>query len=138
SVQAEVLGGVAAGLAGRVAAIPYNRVAVVALGYRRSDVPLSLDGFGYLAPQRTRRDLLGVQWCSSLFPDRAPPGCVLLRAMAGGWHRPGIVSWGDARLLDAVRAEVRLAMGITAAPARGHVVGRDRADPQYHLGHRDR
>jgi len=45
-----------------------NRVAVVALGYRRAAVAHALDGFGYLSRQREGRDVLGVQWCSSIFP----------------------------------------------------------------------
>jgi oxygen-dependent protoporphyrinogen oxidase len=122
-------------LAERIGGIPYNRVAVVALGYRRADVPRPLDGFGFLVPQHTRRDLLGVQWCSSLFPDRAPADAVLLRAMSGGWHRPDIVGWDDARLLAAVRAELRGAMDITAEPVFHHIVRWDRAIPQYVLGH---
>src|SRR5262249_13862326 len=85
--QAALLTEVDRDLADQVGRIPYNRVAVIALGYRRNDVPRALDGFGYIAPQRTRRDVLGVQWCSSIFPERAPPGLVLLRAMSGGWHR---------------------------------------------------
>src|SRR5262249_12675923 len=86
--QAVILADLDTDLAERVRGIPYNRVAVVGLGYRRADVPGDLDGFGYIAPQRTRRDVLGVQWCSSIFPQRAPDGAVLLRAMCGGWHRP--------------------------------------------------
>jgi oxygen-dependent protoporphyrinogen oxidase len=136
--QAALLGDQDAELAERIARIAYNRVAVVALGYDRADVPGLLDGFGFIAPQRTRRDLLGVQWCSSIFPDRAPPGRVLLRALCGGWHRPEVVGWDEPRLLDAVRAELRLAMGITAPPRFHHVVRWERAIPQYHLGHRER
>jgi protoporphyrinogen/coproporphyrinogen III oxidase len=136
--QAAILDDLDRELADRVGGIAYNRVAVVALGYRRGDVPGSLDGFGYIAPQRTRRDVLGVQWCSSIFPDRAPSGAVLLRAMAGGWHRPEVVSWDDERLLAAVRDELRLALGVTAAPVFHHVVRWDRAIPQYLLGHRER
>jgi oxygen-dependent protoporphyrinogen oxidase len=136
--QAALLDGVDRELAEEVGAIPYNRVAVVALGYRAADVSRPLDGFGYLTPQRTRRDLLGVQWCSSVFPDRAPPGAVLLRALAGGWHRPEVVDWDDARLLAAARAELRLALGVVADPAFHHVVRWDRAIPQYHLGHLER
>lgn len=125
-------------LALRMEGIPYNRVAVVALGYVRSDVPVDLDGFGFLVPQRTRRDLLGVQWCSSIFPERAPPGQVLLRAMCGGWNRPDVVDWDDARLLQAMHAELRLAMGIDAPPLFHHIVRWDRAIPQYHVGHLER
>jgi oxygen-dependent protoporphyrinogen oxidase len=136
--QAALLAEFDAALAEEVGAIPYNRVVVVALGYRQDDVPRPLDGFGYLAPQRTRRDLLGVQWCSSIFPDRAPPGMVSLRALAGGWNRPEIVDWDDARLLGAVRAELRLALGIVAEPVFHQIVRWDRAIPQYMLGHLER
>lgn len=133
--QAAILADLDAELAERVGGIPYNRVAVVALGYRQADVPFALDGFGFLVPQRDRRDLLGVQWCSSIFPDRAPPGAVLLRAMCGGWSRPEIVGWDDARLLAAVRAELRAAMGVTADSVFQRVVRWEKAIPQYHLGH---
>src|SRR5207248_733689 len=118
--------------------IAYNRVVVVALGYRSAEVPMRLDGFGFIAPQRTRRDLLGAQWCSSIFPERAPSGMVLLRVMCGGWNRPEIVDWDEAQLLQAVRSELRLAMGIEAAPVFHHIVRWDRAIPQYHLGHLER
>jgi oxygen-dependent protoporphyrinogen oxidase len=125
-------------LADQIAAIPYSAVAVVAMGYRQNDVPISLAGFGYIAPQRTRRDLLGIQWCSSILPQRAPDGMVLLRALCGGWHRPEIVGWDDGRLLAAVRAELRHAMGIEAAPVMQHIVRWNHAIPQYHVGHLER
>jgi oxygen-dependent protoporphyrinogen oxidase len=137
-VQSLLLANLDPELAERVGGIPYCGVAVVALGYRREDVPHALDGFGYIVPQRTRRDLLGVQWCSSIFPERAPPGMVLLRVLAGGWHRPEIVSWDEERLRTAIRAELRLALGIAAPPAFVHVVRWQRAIPQYHLGHLER
>ncbi len=136
--QAALLADLDGELARKIEAIPYNRIAVAALGYRRSDVPFPLDGFGFIAPQRTRRDLLGVQWCSSIFPERAPPGLVLLRAMCGGWNRAEVVDWDDAHLLRAVRNEVRLAMGIEAEPVFHHIVRWERAIPQYHLGHLER
>jgi oxygen-dependent protoporphyrinogen oxidase len=127
-----------ADLAEAIDGIPYNRIVVVALGYRVADVPVRLDGFGYLSPQRERRDVLGVQWCSSIFPDRAPPGLVLLRAMCGGWNRPEMIDWDDERLLGAVRAEFRRAMRIEAPPVFHHIIRWRRAIPQYHLGHLDR
>ncbi len=122
-------------LAAEIGAIACNRIAVVGLGYRAADVPHSLDGFGYLSRQRDRRDVLGVQWCSSIFPDRAPPGMVLLHALCGGWNRPDVVDWDDDRLIAAVRAELAQALGVEAPPVFRHVVRWDRAIPQYHLGH---
>jgi oxygen-dependent protoporphyrinogen oxidase len=136
--QASLLKGLDAPLAEHVNEIAYNRVAVVALGYRATDIPMSVDGFGFIAPQRTRRDLLGVQWCSSIYPERAPPELVLLRAMCGGWNRPDVLDWDDARLVGAVRKEIQAAMGIIAQPVFDYLVRWDRAIPQYHLGHLDR
>lgn len=133
--QAAIIRDLDAELAKRMEKITYNHVTVVALGFRQEDIPWRLDGFGFIAPQRTRRDILGVQWCSSIFPQRAPQGMVLLRAMCGGWNRPDIASWDDERLGQAVRAELRLSMGISAAPVFQRIIRWDRAIPQYRLGH---
>jgi len=136
--QAALLADLDAELADAIEAIPYNRIAVVALGYRQQDVPHCLDGFGYLVPRGQECASLGVQWCSSIFPARAPAGMVLLRAMCGGWRHPEIAAWNEERLLDAVRDDLRRSMGIMAAPALHHTIRWERAIPQYHLGHRER
>jgi len=136
--QAAILADVDAALADKIETIAYNRLAVIALGYQKKDVLHSLAGFGYIAPQSTRRDILGVQWCSSIFPGRAPSDAVLLRAMAGGWNRPEIAGWDDARLLECARADLGQALGIQAKPIFHHIIGWNRAIPQYHLGHLER
>lgn len=133
--QAAVVADLDPALADAVHAIPYNRVAVVALGFRRAELPREPDGFGYIVPQRQGGDVLGVQWCSSVFPGRAPEGSVLFRALCGGWNRPEIVNWDDERLAAAVRAEMTTTLGIHAPPVLRHVVRWDKAIPQYHLGH---
>jgi oxygen-dependent protoporphyrinogen oxidase len=136
--QATLLADFDPAVAEQVGGIAYNRVAVVALGYRREQVPHSLDGFGYLSGQRSRRDVLGVQWCSSIFPDRAPSGTVLLRAMCGGWNRGDIVDWPDERLLRAVRDELAVTIGVRTPPLFHQIIRWHRAIPQYFLGHLER
>jgi oxygen-dependent protoporphyrinogen oxidase len=136
--QAAILADLDSELARLVGEIPYNRVAVVALGYRRIDVPVSLDGFGYLTPRGSRTDVLGVQWCSSTYPARAPDGMVLLRAICGGWQRPEVVGLDDSQLVQVVAAELRSSLGINAAPAFHHIIRWDRAIPQYLVGHLER
>ena len=136
--QAAILSDLDAELAELVGTIPYNRVAVVALGFRAGVFPISLDGFGYLTPRGSRHDVLGVQWCSSTFAGRAPEGMVLLRAMCGGWDRPEVVGWDDAQLVQAVTAELRLSLGVSAPPVFHRVVRWDRAIPQYVVGHLER
>ena len=136
--QAEILSELDHPLADEIAGIPYNRVAVVALGYRQADCPRPADGFGYIAPQNTRRDVLGVQWCSSVYPGRAPEGFVLWRALCGGIHRADMVSLNDDDLLRAVHAEMKVAMKVTAEPVFSRIVRWPEAIPQYVLGHLDR
>ena len=133
--QAAILDRLDPKLAEDVGGITYNRVAVVALGYRQSDCPWSPDGFGYIAPQNTRRDVLGVQWCSSIFPDRAPPGFVLWRALCGGVNRADVADWDDDTLAKAVHAEMKLAMGVRGEPVFRRIVRWPRAIPQYNVGH---
>jgi protoporphyrinogen/coproporphyrinogen III oxidase len=136
--QATMVADLDPALAEEMQAIPYNRIAVVAVGFRQQDVPRPFEGFGFIAPQNTRRDVLGVQWCSSIFPDRAPDGMVLWRALCGGWHRGDIVDRADDRLIDSVRNELRISMGVTAAPVFSQVVRWPAAIPQYLIGHLDR
>jgi oxygen-dependent protoporphyrinogen oxidase len=136
--QASLLGDVDASLAGEFAAIPANRVAVVALGFRREQVTGPQDGFGYLAPQREGRAVLGVQWCSSVFADRAPPGCVLWRALVGGVRRGELAERPDDELTRAVLDELRVTVGVTGEPVLTEIVRWPRAIPQYHVGHADR
>jgi protoporphyrinogen/coproporphyrinogen III oxidase len=124
-------------LADDLASIAYNRVAVVALGYRQADAQAP-DGFGYIAPQHTRRDVLGVQWCSSIYPDRAPPGFVLWRALCGGANRPDVFDLDDDTLVRACHREMQLALGVRGEPVFRQVVRWPRAIPQYHVGHLDR
>ena len=135
--QARLLADIDTTLAGELAGIGSNRIAVVALGYRAADAPTP-DGFGYIAPISLKRDAIGVQWCSSIFPDRAPPGFVLWRALCGGELRPELVDLDDATLTRRAHAEMRATMKVTGDPVFTQVVRWPRAIPQYHLGHLDR
>jgi oxygen-dependent protoporphyrinogen oxidase len=125
-------------LSAEIAGIPYSRIAVAAIGFRAADVPRPLDGFGYIAPQSMRRDVLGVQWCSSIFPGRAPPGMILWRALCGGWNRPDAADWDDGLLVAAVRRELETAQGVTAEPVFVKVVRWPHAIPQYLVGHTEK
>jgi oxygen-dependent protoporphyrinogen oxidase len=136
--QARILGDLDSTLAAELDAIRYNRIAVVALGFKQSDCPGNLDGFGYIAPQSLRRDLLGVQWCSSIFPERSPEGTVLWRALCGGVHRQEMVDWDDDQLSKAVFEELKLVQGVRGEPIFRQIVRWPKAIPQYLIGHTDR
>ncbi len=134
-VAAEVLRDVAPEAVAPLASIPYAGIRVVALGFGRSAVPRSLDGFGFLVPPGQGLRILGSLWTSTLFPPQAPEGAVLLRSLAGGMGDPGFLDLDEDAAIDAVRADLRTSLGVTAAPTMAHVVGWRRGIPQYTLGH---
>ena len=70
--------------------IEYVPVAVVSVGYPRSAVGHSLEGFGFLVPRSSGLRILGTVWNSSLFSNRAPEGHVLVTSFVGGALDPQI------------------------------------------------
>ena len=102
--------------------IPHAPVAVVALGYPRDRIAHRLDGFGFLAPHRENRPLLGCIFTSTLFPDTAPDGHVLLTAMVGGRRRPGLLDLNDGGLRSLVHGELAQLLGIRGEPVFQRVV----------------
>lgn len=101
---------------GAVAAIPHAPVAVIALGYPRAGLLHPLDGFGFLAPHREGRQILGCLFSSSLFPERAPAGRVLLTVMVGGRRRPGLVALPDDEIVALAHGEIAALLGAREAP----------------------
>ena len=71
-------------LAELVDGIEYAPLCVVHTGFPRATVSHPLDGNGFLVPRKAGVSVTGCQWMSSLFPDRAPPGKVLLSSNLGG------------------------------------------------------
>ncbi len=118
--------------------IEYAPVAVVSLSYRREDVGHSLDGFGFLAPRSSGLRVLGSVWNSSLFPERAPAGHVLLTSFVGGATNPGAAELSSGDLVALVHREVAPVLRIRAAPVFSHVQIYRRALPQYNIGHGER
>jgi oxygen-dependent protoporphyrinogen oxidase len=132
---ARLLADATAGRSRLFAEIPYAAVAIVSLGYRRSDIAHALDGFGFLAPRGEGLRVLGCLFPSQLFPERAPEGHVALAAFLGGRTDPEIVQQDDARILAAVEDDLRRALGARGAPVLATVRRWPRAIPQYEVGH---
>jgi protoporphyrinogen/coproporphyrinogen III oxidase len=116
-------------------AIPYSPMNVVCFGYEREKIGHDLNGFGYLIPKKEGRGTLGTLWDSSIFPNRAPQGKVLLRSMMGGATNAGAVRLSDAEVTQAVKGDLRTIMGIEADPDFVRIFRHERAIPQYRVGH---
>lgn len=136
--QSRILRSIDHELADEIDAIVYTRAVVVGLGYRTEDLPGPVEGFGYLTPQRLGRPVLGMLWNSSFFPDQAPDGRFLFRAILGGWQRKDVLEWSDEALVAAACDDLKQSLNITAQPELTWIHRWPRAIPQYHLGHLDR
>ncbi|MFI5093174.1 MAG: protoporphyrinogen oxidase [Candidatus Acidiferrales bacterium] len=122
----------------RLNGIEFAPIAVVSLGYPKSAVGHSLDGFGYLIPRSEKLRTLGTVWNSSLFPDRAPEGHALLTSFIGGATDPGAVSLPTEDIADLVHRELVPILSVRQQPVFANVQLYERALPQYNLGHLDR
>jgi oxygen-dependent protoporphyrinogen oxidase len=115
--------------------IYYPAVSVVCLGYRRDKMKHTLDGFGFLIPYREGRKILGTLWDSSVFPNRAPDGYVLLRSMLGGVRNSDLALRGEDVLTNVVMDELKDIMEIRAEPDFARVYTHVKGIPQYSPGH---
>ena len=118
-----------------LASIFHPPVAVLALGFRREHVTHPLDGFGFLTPEAERKRTLGVVFSSSLFPDRAPDGHVLITAFVGGTRDPDLVQADPQTLTARVLDDLRLLLGVKGEPTFRAVQVWPKAIPQYVLGY---
>ncbi len=125
-------------LSSLIAEIQYPAVSVVCFGYKRDRIAHNLSGFGFLAPYREKRNILGVLWDSSIFPNRAPEGYVLLRSMVGGVRASETAMLDDKKLADIVANELKAIMDINAQPDFVRIYRHEKAIPQYNIGHSNR
>ena len=112
--------------------IGYAGVTIVHTGIARDAIGHPLDGAGFLAPKGESAALTGNLWMSTLFPDRAPPGKVLLSSYLGGARAPQVADWDDARLMDETLNTLRPLIGLKAAPEMVRIDRHQQALPAYH------
>ena len=118
-----------------LSSIVHPPVAVVGLGFRRDQLSHPLDGFGLLTPEVERKRILGVVFSSTLFPDRAPDGHVLVTAFVGGTRDPDLVQADPQTLTARVLDDVRNLLGSKGEPTFRAVQIWPKAIPQYVLGY---
>jgi oxygen-dependent protoporphyrinogen oxidase len=117
------------------AEIRYPPVASVVLGFRREDVAHPCQGFGVLIPKIEGFKILGTIFSSSLFPNRAPAGHLMLTSYVGGERYPELASLPTPELAALTCQDLRLLLGVQGKPTFQHIVFYPRAIPQYNLGY---
>jgi oxygen-dependent protoporphyrinogen oxidase len=122
-------------LASELEAIEHASSAVVCLGYHQQQIQRPLDAFGCVVPAAAGRHIVAISYSSVKFPERAPAGRALLRVFVGGALQPQLAELPERELIDLVRRELAIVLGVEGEPELCHVVRWPRGMPQYHVGH---
>ncbi|WP_437206271.1 protoporphyrinogen oxidase [Planctomicrobium sp. SH664] len=112
--------------------------AIVVSGHSLSDFDHPLNAFGLVIPHQERRRILAISFLSRKFPDRAPPGKVILRTFVGGAMQPEEFHRTDAEIIATVQAELQSLFNVRREPEFAVVARYPKAMPQYTLGHQSR
>ncbi|KAL1206252.1 Protoporphyrinogen oxidase 1 [Cardamine amara subsp. amara] len=123
----------------------YPPVAAVSVSYPKEAIRAEclidgeLKGFGQLHPRTQGVETLGTIYSSSLFPNRAPPGRILLLNYIGGATNTGILSKSEGELVEAVDRDLRkmLIKPNSTEPLKLGVRVWPQAIPQFLVGHLD-
>lgn len=134
-VAAGLLEGLAPDAAEAAARIEAPPLAVVFLGYRREQIAHPLDGLGFLAAPGEGRAITGAQFCSTMFPGRAPDGAVAIAGYFGGARNPALGALPRGELIALARAEFSDLLGADGDPVIANVRHWPAGLPQYRLGH---
>lgn len=135
SEAARILRSLDDSLAARLNSLPSVSVATVSLAYPRSALPEPLRGYGYLRPRAEGGPIVAGTWVSAKWPDRAPPGFVLIRAFVGRAGEERAASLSEGELVALVRQELGEVLRVTEQPHLWRVHRWPGGMPQYTLGH---
>ncbi len=133
---AKLVAGLSPELSQSLASIPYAPISVVCAGYRSNQIKRSVDGFGFLVPQKEGRRILGSIWTSSIFAERAPQGMIQFRTMVGGDGDHESIGLSDDELVGLAMRDLGEIMGISGGPEIVKVYRWNYGIPQYRVGHR--
>jgi len=115
--------------------IPYPPVSVVALGIKKEQLKDKINGFGFLSPNKEKRRILGTLWDSSIFPNRAPEGYVLMRSLVGGMRNSELALLDSDKLAQIVINEINDIMDLKISPDFIRKYLWKQAIPQYNIGY---
>ena len=92
-------------------------------------------GFGYLAAEREKRFTLGAMFSSHMFPDRTPPGTVLLEALVGGRRHPERLELSDEEIAARVYEDMSQLLHLPEPPIFTKVLRPSGGIPQLEMDH---
>lgn len=125
-------------LSSLLAGISYSPLAVVCSAYDRSQVRHSLKGFGLAVPRREGLHIISSTWNSSIFPDCAPAGRVLITNFARPLPNEPFLERPTDEIATIVESELGRILGISGSPVDRMVCIHGNALPHFRIGHPER
>lgn len=113
----------------------YPPLAVVITAFKKDDVLINPDGFGFLVPGVEKRKILGSLWTSSVFENRAPSGYHLFTTFIGGARKAELPFSSEEELISIVRDELGAILKIDGEPVFVDIKRWEKAIPQYNIGY---
>lgn len=84
----------------------YAKIIQLAVGFNTWN-GIKLNAFGGLIPEKEKRQLLGVLFPGSIFPDRSPQGGALMSVFMGGIKKPALYEKTDDKIKAIALQELR-------------------------------
>jgi oxygen-dependent protoporphyrinogen oxidase len=137
-ISAKLLGSIDKRLAEELQGIGYASCAVVSLGYRKEQIGVPMDTFGFVVPLVEKRLILSCSYSSVKYEQRAPDNSILLRVFIGGACQSNLMHLSEKQLTELAVRELADLMKIRGEPMMSAVKRHIRSMPQYHLGHLER
>jgi oxygen-dependent protoporphyrinogen oxidase len=119
----------------KLSKIQYVSVANVIMAFDLKDIPITMDGSGFLIPRKEARTITACTWTSAKWLHTAPAGKVLLRCYVGRSGEEEWTKWEDEELVRKVRQDISELMGIHAEPLFYEITRMPHSMPQYPVGH---
>ncbi len=119
----------------KLAGIEYAPIRVVTLGFKKDQIDHPLDGFGMLLPEKEPFNILGCLFSSTLFPNRAPKGHILLTCFIGGTRNPEMTCLSTESATSKTLYDLNQLLGINGRPVFSHHTCWSRAIPQFNVGY---
>jgi protoporphyrinogen/coproporphyrinogen III oxidase len=136
---AEMVKGFDANLAAQMNRIEWSSSATVSMAFRRDDVKVPLNGFGFIVPRVEGRRINAATYSSIKWSFRAPDDTILVRVFVGGGHHEELVhELDDAGMVTTVLEELAGILGLKANAQFSRVYRWIKGMPKYTVGHLDR
>ncbi len=118
-----------------MADIYYPPVTSLSLGFSKNQFMHPLNGFGMLIPKIEDRYSLGALFPSSIFPDRAPIGSVLLTVFIGGSMAAERALQDEGQIVANALRDLEDLLGLAGEPEYQRLSVWPKAIPQYNVGY---